>query len=70
MLFWYQQIESNETPSTSKLSSDHLKFLNELDIESCLDFQTSSGEWEVYIVVGMSEFRSELEIKSLENGEK
>jgi hypothetical protein len=24
----------------------------------------------VYIVVGMSEFRSELEIKSLENGEK
>jgi hypothetical protein len=59
---------SNSKPAASSSSShnnsinaEHTKFVNELDVASCLDYN-HEGVWEVAIVEGLSEFRTEIEI--------
>lgn len=58
---------STSTSSSSALTAqqDHVKFLNELDVDSCVDFYTDDKRWEVCLILKMSEFRTELQIQNM-----
>jgi hypothetical protein len=52
---------SSSSSYSNSISAEHTKFVNELDVASCLDYH-HEGVWEVAIVEGLSEFRTEIEI--------
>ena len=52
---------SSSSSYSNTIDAEHTKFVNELDVASCLDYY-HEGVWEVAIVEGLSEFRTEIEI--------